>query len=262
MNIVVVSPHREDAALSVGLAVHGWLGAGHRVTVLNCFTQSGYAPYSDVESVHAHDRVSFVTALRRREDQAWNKLLGGRLRFHDLDLLDAPLRLGCAVEEVEAVTIRAGDRAIARLRGAVVKLMRAIKAGDAACIAPLAVGAHIDHRIARQAVLDALAESAFPVALYEDLPYAARPGALDTVPTLAGEVGLELEPVFAAPFADDPPRAVDQKSRWAECYDSQIDSEVVRSLAAFSLRYHGRERLWADSAWRRSGLSVLDEVAA
>ena len=70
MIFVVLSPHRDDAAFSLGLAVDSWLAAGHSVSVLNFFTQSAYAPYSDVETLHANDRVSFVSAVRRREDVA------------------------------------------------------------------------------------------------------------------------------------------------------------------------------------------------
>jgi hypothetical protein len=38
----------------------------------------------------------------------------------------------------------------------------------------------------------------------------------------------------------------------AECYDSQIDSEIVEQIAAFSGQYAGRERLWVNAAWAAS----------
>ena len=119
MKILILSPHRDDAAFSLGLAIDTWLAAGHRVQVLNFFTQSLYAPYSDAESLHQNDRVSFVSAVRRREDIAWNKLLRDRLEFHDLDLQDAPLRLNCDLGELPTLEIRAGDRALARAAGAI-----------------------------------------------------------------------------------------------------------------------------------------------
>ena len=253
VKIVVVSPHRDDAAFSLGLAVEHWLTAGHTVSVLNCFTKSAYAPYSDADSLHPNDRISFVSAIRRREDLAWNKLLSGRLHFHDLDLLDAPLRLACTVEEVFTTDIRAGDRALARVAGAIAKLVRST-AGDLAIAAPLGIGGHIDHRIARGAVLDTLVNSSLPLGLYEDLPYAARPGVAERLAQDAAEVQAGLDVAFAS-YPGDPAVAVHRKARAAECYESQIDSGEVRSLAEFAACYGGRERLWANAHWRASALS-------
>lgn len=253
LKIVVVSPHRDDAAFSLGLSIRSWLAAGHSVSVLNCFTKSDYAPYSDVEALHANDRVSFVSALRRREDIAWQRLYKGRLAFRDLDLLDAPLRLACAVDEVLRAEIRPGDRAVARVAGAITK---SLKTSGVALVAPLAVGDHIDHRVCRQAVLDAVTDLAIPLAFYEDLPYAAREGEAGGLADIAAGLSGELQPVFAGEAAKDMPSTVQRKARLAECYDSQIDSEVVQQIASFSEHYGGRERLWANAAWRESGLAA------
>ena len=251
MNITAVSPHRDDAAFSLGLAIEVWLAAGHAVSVLNCFTKSDYAPYSDVEALHANDRVSFVSALRRREDLAWNKLNGGRVRIYDLDLLDAPLRLGCAVDEVLQVEVRAGDRALARVTGALGKMIR--NTPELALVAPLAVGGHIDHRVARQAVLDSTKGTTLPVAFYEDLPYAAREGEAAKLEAEAAAIGAamktELQPCFAVGEGLDIEAAVARKRRLANGYDSQIDTGVVDELARFAERYGGRERLWGNPAW-------------
>ncbi len=265
MTIVVLSPHRDDAAFSLGLAVDVWLAQGHTVSVLNCFTQSAYAPYSDIEALHPNDRVSFASAVRRREDLAWNKLVGNRLTFHDLDLLDAPLRLGCSADEVLTVEIRAGDRALARVEGAVAKLARKSHENQVLLAAPLALGGHIDHRVVHQAVLQSLATTPMPVAFYEDLPYAAREGAADPVERLAAEITPtkpDLQPVFLQNAAGTEGDAMHRKIRIAECYDSQVDSDVVRSMAEFAGRYGGRERLWANAAWREAGLPRSGETNA
>ncbi len=262
MNIVVVSPHRDDAAFSLGLAIDDWLRSGHKVTVLNCFTQSEYAPFSDVSSLHANDRTSFVSAVRRREDVAWTKLAGTALRLNDLDLLDAPLRLVCAVDDVLTQEIRPGDRAVARISGALAKMARGVPAGHCAFAVPLAIGGHIDHRVARQAALDALTESAVPVAFYEDLPYAARPGAADTLKSFVDDLQRELAPCFAAARPSQATDAIGRKTKIAQCYDSQIDSDDVARIAQFSARYGGRERLWANVAWRESALLSHEENQA
>ncbi len=247
MTIVVLSPHRDDAAFSLGLTIDAWLTQGHTVSVLNCFTQSEYAPYSDVAALHSNDRRSFASAIRKKEDLAWSKAAGSRLTFHDLDLLDAPLRLACAVDEVLTVEIRAGDRALARVHGAVAKLAR--KQGTERVVAPLAVGGHIDHRIVHQAMLQVLAETSLPVAFYEDLPYAARPGAAEALAEVAANTGQGLQPCFVTEAGSRAQEAIQRKRRLADCYDSQVNSEEVRSIAEFASRYDGRERLWANPAW-------------
>jgi hypothetical protein len=45
-------------------------------------------------------------------------------------------------------------------------------------------------------------------------------------------------------------RAVDQKRRIGWCYDSQIDEGVTMEIAEYCRRYEGRERVWANVAWR------------
>lgn len=257
MRVVVVSPHRDDAAFSLGLAIEHWLGKRNRVDVLNCFTQSQYAPYSDVENLHSNDRRSFASALRSREDVAWNKLMGGRLQITSLDLLDAPLRLSCSVDEAMKAEIRPGDRALSRVAGSLRKIAGKGEFGSTAMLAPLAVGGHIDHRLVRQATLEALAGNGLPLAFYEDLPYAARPGGEGEIEALVAAANLGLEPVFLQPTAVDPAVSRARKHRLAECYDSQIDNIVAEQIAAFCERYAGRERVWANPAFAACALAMI-----
>jgi LmbE family N-acetylglucosaminyl deacetylase len=259
--IMVLSPHRDDAAFSLGLSIDAWLLAGHTVSVLNFFTQSAYAPFSDVDLVHANDRTSYVTALRRREDLAWNKLTGNKLSFHDLDLLDAPLRLACSVDEVLTAEIRAGDRAVARVEGALAKISRKGTDSGIGFAVPLAVGGHIDHRVVRQAALSVLNANDVPILFYEDLPYAARQGESEGLATLAGAVSPDLRAVLLPEHSIDAAMAVRRKHRIAECYDSQVDSVEVRSIASFAANYGGRERVWANAAALESALTTNKEVA-
>lgn len=256
MRVVVVSPHRDDAAFSLGLAIPSWLAAGHRVEVLNCFTQSEHAPFSDVDSLHGNDKRSFVSAVRRREDVAWNKLLGGRLKFTDLDMLDAPLRLSCSPNDVLAIEVRAGDRALARIAGALRKLAERGEPGQLALVLPLAVGEHIDHRVVHGAALEALRESDLPIAFYEDLPYAVDPEAAATIERRATATGPTLRACFTETAAVDVHAAIRRKHRVAECYDSQVDNEVAMQMASFGEMYGGRERLWGNDAWLASPLNA------
>jgi LmbE family N-acetylglucosaminyl deacetylase len=242
VKIVVVSPHREDAALGLGLAVGAWLEQGHAVEVVNCFTRSEHAPYSDADSVHANDRMSFVSALRKREDEEWRKLYrSAKLTLTDLNLKDAPLRLHCAPEEVTSVAVNDADKFFA-------KMAKALERNHAAAaVFPLGLGGHVDHRTAMLAAATAVG----PVAFYEDQPYAAEPGALieEAAQTAALKLGSPLEPVFVSE-PTDVDAAVARKRRMALCYVSQLEDAQVAQVAGFCARYGGRERLWGSVGWR------------
>ena len=69
LKILILSPHRDDAAFSLSIAITNWLTARHTVTILNVFTRSRHAPYSDAGFVHENDELSYVSAMRLREDE-------------------------------------------------------------------------------------------------------------------------------------------------------------------------------------------------
>ena len=61
MQVVVLSPHRDDAAFSCGLLLGALLAAGAGVTIVNVCTVSDYAPYLRNDG---SDRIRQVTAAR------------------------------------------------------------------------------------------------------------------------------------------------------------------------------------------------------
>ncbi len=251
MKITVVSPHSGDAALALGLAIEAWLVHGHAVEVVSCFTRSEFAPYSDAGSLHANDRMSFVTAVRKREDEAWRKQYGAaKLTLTDLNLKDAPIRLHCSPEKVFGRPADVSEKVVSKIRRA----LEMSKAG--AVVLPLGLGGHVDHISARDAAMPA-ETSAMPLAFYEELPYAARTEGDGTLEGALGELPVtlqsELQPTFASALNGEGASiegAVLRKRRVAWCYDSQIDESVTTEIAEFSRRYGGRERLWGNAAWR------------
>ncbi|GAC1426402.1 MAG: hypothetical protein NVSMB62_23930 [Acidobacteriaceae bacterium] len=252
MKIAVLSPHRDDAAFSLSLTIGTWLDRGHTVEVVNCFTRSEYAPFSNVESRPPGDRVTYVTGLRMKEDECWNmqyeaKRRPGRLKFKDLGLKDAPLRLNCSASEVCSIPMNPADRAMRKIHSG----LQQSEAG--AVVLPLALGGHVDHRTARKAFL-AVSTSGLPYAFYEDLPYATRLSGEADIGRAAHEIEAGLEEFFLGVERDDVGAAVLRKLRLVQCYDSQISDEMAEGIAAFAARYGGRERLWAGAAWRDSEL--------
>jgi LmbE family N-acetylglucosaminyl deacetylase len=255
VKITVISPHRGDAAFALALAVEAWLVQGHAVEVVSCFTRSEFAPYSDAGSLHANDRISFVTAVRKREDEAWRKQYGAaKLTLTDLNLKDAPIRLHCSPEKVFGRPADVSEKVVSKIR-------RALElSGAGALVLPLGLDGHVDHVSARDAAMPA-ETSALPLAFYEELPYAAHAGGEGSLEAALIQLPLtlqtELQPAFARSVESAIEDAVLRKRRAAWCYDSQIDESVTTEIAEFCRRYEGRERLWTNAAWRADAALML-----
>ena len=249
MKIVVLSPHRDDAALALGLTIGAWLEQGHAVEVMNVFSRTEQAPFSDVDSLHGNDRVSFATAVRKREDESWVRLYQGlpgkgRVTLSELNLKDAPLRLHCGLDEV--------FREPEPTEKVMQKIKRALELSHSAVLVlPLGVGGHVDHLTVRQLALP-VDMNVTPVAFYEDQPYSAQKPALVEQAVQAGALaaGAPLQAVFAAGPAADVGAALKRKRRMALCYDSQYEDATAEKIADYSVQYEGRERLWTNAAWR------------
>lgn len=255
MRILVVSPHLDDAAFSLSLAIKSWLHRTHTVDVVNCFTQSEYAPYSDAESMPWNARRAYVTALRLKEDEHWREQLGPGLQTSNWSLEDAPLRLRCGVDQVCNLTPVRTDGSCETIRTATEK---ALSQTGSALVVPLAVGGHVDHRTVHDSLLPLAHQNPnSPLAFYEDLPYAARAEAEDEVKRIVERVGAELCPTFASPRSGVESAAL-WKRRLASCYDSQIDDQTAEQIGDFCRRYGGRERMWGNKAWLATDLTVRE----
>jgi LmbE family N-acetylglucosaminyl deacetylase len=246
LNILILSPHRDDAAFSLALSIDHWLANGHKVTILNVFTRSLYAPYSDAETVHVNDRLDYVSALRRREDDEFLKQIPGATMV-DLNIKDAPIRLHCDSSIVCDMDVNPEDTAIPKIRKAITKQAEAHHSFSA-LVLPLGLGHHVDHRVARDASLPLTTE--LPCAFYEELPYATRDGVSVDLSRFREDTATRLhEPLFPVLCHGTHTRPSDVKRRIAMLYASQIDAALGDTIANFSHRYQGGERLWANEAW-------------
>lgn len=243
----MLSPHRDDAAFSLSLSISHWLAVGHSVTILNVFTRSEYAPYSDAETKPQAERLDYVSALRKREDAKFLAALGDGVTMVDLDVVDAPIRLKCDASIVCDMDVRSDDPAISQVQAGLAKL---IKGDDTALVLPLGLGHHVDHRTARDASLET--STKVPCAFYEELPYAMRDGVRVDLSRFREDASTRLhEELFAVQCHGKHTRPTEFKRRVALGYVSQIDEELADAIANFSHRYHGAERLWANDAWMK-----------
>jgi len=253
LKILILSPHRDDAAFSLSIAIANWLTARHTVTILNVFTRSRYAPYSDAAFVHENDELSYVSAMRLREDEHFlrritqnlPKGLKSNLHMIDLNLKDAPIRLRIPLEDLSDTPVNPTDSAIEKVRRALTKQSEA--GAMEALVLPAALGNHVDHLTVREAA--ASFTVAIPSAFYEDLPYAAtHPSATADLDALQNAATQRNEPLGPVVYTIE--SAFEFKRRLVLGYASQIDNEAGSLISGFANRYDGGERLWANQLWR------------
>jgi LmbE family N-acetylglucosaminyl deacetylase len=252
LKILILSPHRDDAAFSLSIAITNWLTARHAVTILNVFTRSRYAPYSDAAFVHENDQLSYVSAIRLREDEHFlrritetlPKGLKSNLHMADLNLKDAPIRLRIPLEQLSDTPANPTDPAIEKIRKALAK--QSESGAMEALVLPAALGKHVDHLTVREAALPLV--SSIPAAFYEDLPYATtHPSAATDLESLRESAEQRHEPL--SPVLYQLESAVERKRKLILGYASQIDDEAGTLISEFATRYNGGERLWANHAW-------------
>jgi len=236
-----------------------WLTARHTVTLLNVFTRSRYAPYSDAAFVHENDELSYVSAMRLREDELFlrrikeslPKGLKNNLNMHDLNLKDAPIRLRVPIDQVCNTPINSADPSLEKIRRA---LARQAELGTMeAVVLPAGLGNDVDHLTVREAAMPFAAS--LPAAFYEDLPHlATHPSAtaeLEALSLAAIERNDPLTEIVChtgEPAAD----AVIRKRKLVLNYASQIDEEAGVVISNFATHYGGGERLWANKLWHSS----------
>ena len=197
------------------------------LTILNFFTRSAYAPY-------APDSQD-VSALRAAEDRRSAKAVDARIQIRTLELLDAPLRLPI---DFGSVT---NPEAFAPVLEEVICLSRVIRfvSRRSLVLAPLSLGDHIDHRTVHQAALGA--ECGKSLGFYEDLPYAtwtSEESIRERVEDAEKKLLFKITPVLQRP------RSWRFKEHVSKKYQSQIDDAMARSIARYSGKYRGAERIW------------------
>lgn len=164
-DIVVLSPHLDDAVLSIGGLIGREVAAGRSVEVWTCFTAG-----PPLESIPEERRVFGDYSSRLSEDQRALAVLGAEKRWLDLHeriWRNPPLARTLHVFHTPP---REGDFSeLSKIR----EVVRGLLDGAALIYAPLAIGHHVDHTEVTVAVLrELLARDAFDrVRFYED-PYA------------------------------------------------------------------------------------------
>jgi len=168
---VAVSPHLDDAVFSAGGVLAGLAAGGYAVSLVTAFTGSvaeptGFALRCQTER-GIPPEVDYM-ALRRVEDRRAAELLGLAEAVH-LDLPEAPHR-GYHSPDALFHRVRPGDDAAARVAAALGPVLDARRPD--LVLAPLGVGAHVDHLVVGEAL--AWLDHPAPLVRWRDVPSALR----------------------------------------------------------------------------------------
>lgn len=235
-NIVLLSPHLDDVALSIGGSVYNF-PPQTTCTLVTVFSSSGYAPgCPDLSD------VAEVTRMRHQEEQRYAKQIGAQLillDFPDTSLLgysEEQMQGDCQTDERFAAVCAAVNQSLTTLQPDLI-------------FAPLALGDHIDHKMVFEAVqCSQYAQAKRPILYYEDLPYA----------WYYTETALlaEIETKFAAkvePLCADITAFTEQKRNNILLYPSQIPpntfEEGEKSIFDYAMRVHTQAERYAERLW-------------
>jgi len=252
---IYVSPHLDDAVLSCGGLIASTEGR-QRTEVWTLFCGAPWVGRPSPLAQWLHSASGARTALalsrrRRREDHAACSSLGCRARH--FGWRDAVYRRASTGEWLYSETTEHApphDEA-ALVTAIVTKLKQNLNPNDL-LIAPLGIGGHVDHLIARQAVERTGHK---PLLYYGDLPYSHRS------PEELARRGDALR-VFSYPLQ---PAAVRAWKRAARLYRSQQPmleeafgpiEHIIDRFAEAPLCLYGRED--SDAAARHLALSFED----
>jgi len=177
MDIIILSPHLDDAALSCSDHIHAWNTAGHNITVVTIFSSFQTTVVSDY--LRGYMEASGITTVeelehhRKQEDAAATQLMGCRAEY--LDFIDAGYRQHNDKPDYadyrELCPFRISEQEYPAIDEIVIRLSK--HSGADLIVAPLGVGGHIDHLMTRL-----VAEKISPddrLAYYVDFPYALNP---------------------------------------------------------------------------------------
>lgn len=195
-NVVVFSPHFDDAILSTGSLLLNLSSHDKPVRVFNFFTESGtvVSPYTQRLSTMGGAAQDFKQyfAMREKEDaDAFKKL--GNVTVTNLGFTDAAWRTTESGEPFYPVSALIGVNTGDQTENAVKKAMEdlTLDPDSTVVFAPVGRGTHADHLVVRNA-----ANKLFPnIVFYADVPY--------TEQNLKDDNFVEKEELVSFPWRGD-----------------------------------------------------------
>ena len=75
----VISPHRDDVALSLTKTLHHLIQLNVHVNIISCFTITNWAPFLSTQLT-----IDEISLIREKEDILYRDLLGGSVALFNL----------------------------------------------------------------------------------------------------------------------------------------------------------------------------------
>jgi LmbE family N-acetylglucosaminyl deacetylase len=246
-DLIVLSPHPDDAILSCGGAMAAAAADGRRVMLITVFTADPVLPLSPTAAA-IHREMGLETAsteTRRREDQCAAEIIGAPLVHWNLP--DAMYRRNPDTGDpvypnrrdlygpIRDADRHTEDTLVARI--AALPPCRELWG-------PAGIGGHVDHRLVRRALERSLRGS---ILWYEDFPYAKKWRARVRVLhpfryRLARRVPLDAS-------------LLDRKCRAIQAYASQVQPLFGGPARMRAAVEHDARRRGGESLWRRTRLN-------
>jgi LmbE family N-acetylglucosaminyl deacetylase len=218
--VVIVSPHCDDAAFSLGGSLtSGFLGQAP--LIVNVFSVSNYTVqepgYADIET---------TTAIRKNEELTVASRLGARVLFLDFKepLVRGPYSSLDALFDTK--TDPSADPVYREVAASIQKLC--LHHGSALWLFPLGIGGHIDHRILHNIGCDLLLSGVLAqCGFYPDLPYATNESHASFLRPLSENSGCAMEKVCLEA------NVLQQKLTLLSTYGSQMRSEDIDAVTMY-----------------------------
>jgi len=160
--IQIISPHIDDAMLSLGGSILNWRNQNKKVKIIYVFTRSNWTNPGAISGLRYPKNIKKITALRKSEEMDIQKIVKADVEFLDID--EDPLRN----KWIKKLFGYDEKNLINRLK----KILKDKIDKKHPCFIPLAVDKwfHNDHLIIRKIGLD-LMKKGYNISFYEDLLY-------------------------------------------------------------------------------------------
>lgn len=231
---MLISPHPDDIALSIGGLLHKKILPAP-VQIVTVFGRSNY-----LAEMGFQRGWKDVTLQRKYEDSIYASHIKVDLNY--LEFPEASLRFGPSFEQVFTNEI---DFGITVPVDVSLSLRKIIDDFRPLCIfAPLGLGGHHDHLLLQKAISEIAREKRIPTAFYEDLPYAAFYSE-EMIQKLVSALGPDMHPIYI-PIEDELPEKIEA----LRLYPSQIQAETIEAVKTHAMRREEIgpvERIWSSS---------------
>ncbi|NNE64421.1 MAG: hypothetical protein HKN34_10085 [Gammaproteobacteria bacterium] len=232
----IVSPHIDDAFLSLGGCISNWLAEGERVKIIYIFTRSSWTNAHPISDEKYTNSVKAITALRKAEESNLQCVTGHEavyLDWYDIDHRGKKSMLNNLLRDAFIPVTQ--NKMIKKIEHQLIELLDK----KATTYFPLAMGkwVHPDHAITNQLGWSLLKKE-FDIVVYEDLPYCADLNVEEINAKLA--LRDKFTPVYEA-------IDLDRKIELLKYYQSQMSHEWLQKVREFGSMPHNEtphERYW------------------